>query len=934
MRRSFLLPVILFVLCLPLKAQVIYTLPYFPTATSEVTIIYDAAAGNAALEDYSGTVYAHTGVITDASTSPSDWKHTQGVWGTADPEVEMTALGDNKYSITYNITDFYGITGSEIVYQMAFVFRNADGSIVGRNADGSDIYTGVYEPGLHVSITSPEVSPLIVNSGEIINVAAYSSFSDTLRLYLDDVEVFETTDSSLTWGFTATGAGLKHIVVSAEGDGTIISDTADYYILGDVPVADLPAGMHQGINYLDDHTVTLVLFAPYKDYVFAIGDFSNWNVSDANLMNVTPDGNTYWVTLSGLEAGKEYAYQYLIDGTLKVADPLTEKILDPNADGSIPAATYPDLMPYPAGKTSGIVSILQTAQPEYDWVVDDFTPPATTDLVIYELLVRDFVAAHNYQTLLDTLDYLSNLGVNAIEFMPVMEFENNESWGYNPSFFTALDKYYGTPDAFKQFIDAAHERGMAVILDIAMNHAFGQCPLVQMWFDGATYQTSAENPYFNEVPKHDYNVGYDFNHESDATKKMRTLVFRYWLEKYHVDGYRFDLSKGYTQNNTLGDVGAWGAYDASRIAIWNDIEDSIRAVKDDAILILEHFADNTEEKELSADGFLLWGNMNYNYSQATMGYSGSDLNWASYKSRGWTEPHLVTYMESHDEERVMYKNITYGNSAAGYNVKDLNTALARTEAGAAFLLTIPGPKMMWQFGELGYDYSIEYGCRVCNKPIKWDYFDNANRYRLYTVYSALNALRTSYDVFRTTDFSMSTSGLTKRINLNDAEMNATVLGNFDVTLQSLDPSFQHTGKWYEYFSGDSITVSDVHSTLALDAGAYRIYTDKKLTTPEIPDAMQQPGTDISLQSLSVYPNPSAAAFNIQFQLLTQNEETRMEILDSRGQTVYTENFAAQPGLNTASWNGRTAGGEKAPAGIYLCRLSNGNGFETVKLTVL
>lgn len=101
-----------------------------------------------------------------------------------------------------------------------------------------------------------------------------------------------------------------------------------------------------------------------------------------------------------------------------------------------------------------------------------------------------------------------------------------------------------------------------------MNHAFGQCPLVRMWWDPALNAPSAESPYFNTVAKHDYNVGYDFNHESEATKNFRDRVFTYWLNEYNVDGYRFDLSKGFTQNNTLGDVGAWGAYDASRIEIW------------------------------------------------------------------------------------------------------------------------------------------------------------------------------------------------------------------------------------------------------------------------------------------------------------------------------------------------------------------------------
>ncbi|MCB0681020.1 MAG: hypothetical protein KDC32_08815, partial [Saprospiraceae bacterium] len=171
---------------------------------------------------------------------------------------------------------------------------------------------------------------------------------------------------------------------------------------------------------------------------------------------------------------------------------------------------------------------------------------------------------HDYTTLIDTLDYLQNLGINAIELMPVQEFEGNISWGYNPSFHMALDKYYGPVNEFKRFIDSCHARGMAVILDVVYNHAFGQCPLVQLYFDG---KPTPESPYFNVDATHPFNVGYDFNHESEATRRYIDQVMTYWLEEFRVDGFRFDLSKGFTQVNNPDDVGAWGQYDASRIAI-------------------------------------------------------------------------------------------------------------------------------------------------------------------------------------------------------------------------------------------------------------------------------------------------------------------------------------------------------------------------------
>jgi len=610
-----------------LSAQLISTDPIFPTPDGPVTVIFDASQGNAALAGYTGDVYAHTGLITQDSDTPSDWQYVQGVWGTADPEVLMTSLGDDKYSITFSsIMDFYGAAADDTIYQMAFVFRNAAGTIVGRDVDGSDIFVNVYAPGLNVAITVPDYNPYLVNPGDNVHIEASSTYSDSLYLYINGVEIIAGEDSNITYDLTAVDPGLSDIVVKAVSGADVMYDTTYFYVLGTVTTEAVPAGMHQGINYIDDNTVTLVLYAPYKNYVFAIGEHSDWLLTDETFMKRDPDGATYWITLSGLEPGKEYPYQYFIDGNLTVADPLAEKVLDPWSDGYINEATYPGLIDYPTGKASGIVSVFQTAQPDYVWAVPDFTSPPTEKLVIYELLIRDFIAAHNYATLTDTISYLKTLGVNAIELMPIMEFEGNESWGYNPSFFIAPDKYYGTKEALKIFIDSCHANGIAVILDIAMNHAFGQCPLVQMWWDATANAPALNSPYFNQVPTHDYNVGYDFNHESDATEAFRNIVFTHWITEYHVDGYRFDLSKGYTQTNTLGNVAAWGAYDASRIAIWENIGSVIWAVNPDAKLILEHFADNSEEETLSNAGFMLWGNMNYNYNQGTMGYGGSYLN--------------------------------------------------------------------------------------------------------------------------------------------------------------------------------------------------------------------------------------------------------------------------------------------------------------------
>ncbi|MCH7770588.1 MAG: hypothetical protein IIA49_06170, partial [Bacteroidetes bacterium] len=388
----------------------------------------------------------------------------------------------------------------------------------------------------------------------------------------------------------------------------------------------------------------------------------------------------------------------------------------------------------------------------YPWQITDFEKPPTEKLVIYELLIRDFLETHDYKTLRDTIQYLKRLGVNVIELMPVMEFSGNNSWGYNPIYHLAADKYYGPAYDFKSFVDSAHANGIAVIMDMVLNQCDNLSPLAMLYWDKASNRPAVNNPWLNQSAPHPFSVFNDFNHESSATKYFVDRVNRYWVEEFKIDGYSFDLSKGFTQTNSGGNVGLWGQFDQSRIDILTRMADSIWAFDSSTIVILEHFAENSEETVFSDAGNLLWNNLNYDYNEATMGYS-SNLSGTSYLSRGWDVPHLISYMESHDEERLMFKNLQYGNSSGNYDIQNFPIAIQRIKLAAAFYFTIPGVKMIWQFGELGYDFSINYPCMTNNcrtdpKPIRWDYFEDGNRRNLYKVFQALINLKKDYSVFQ------------------------------------------------------------------------------------------------------------------------------------------------------------------------------------------
>ncbi len=837
---------------LVVSGQVVTSDPAIPVASKPVTIYFDATQGTGGLKDYSGDVYAHTGVLTTSSTNTKDWKYVKTDWGVNTPETKLTRVATNLYSleISPSIRGYYDVPENETITHLAFVFRSADNSKEGKDDGGVDILLEVFEPGLNITIIQPAGNEL-VNPGTSLNFEAAASEEASLELLLNGESVKTASGTTISHTFDFNTQGDYWIKVTAATGEEYAADSVFVHTMGTQPMANLPVGMRMGINYPDDHSATLVLQAPGKEHVFVIGDFNQWIPNASSRMN--KDDDYWWITLENLEAGKEYAFQYLVDGKLRIADPYTEKVLDPDNDRWIPEQTYPNLIAYPYDYTTGNASVLQTAQVPYQWKNDNYSAPSNENLVIYELLVRDFLAAHDWKTLTDTLDYLENLGINAIEVMPFNEFEGNESWGYNPSFYFAPDKYYGPKDDLKAFVDSCHGRGIAVIMDMVLNHSFRQSPLVLLYYDEARDQVTPDNPWYNiESPNQAYYWGYDFNHESEYTKAFVDSVNSFWMTHYGIDGFRFDFTKGFT--NTPGD--GW-AYDAARIAILKRMADEIWKVNPEAYVILEHLSDNSEEKVLADYGMLLWGNMNYNYNEATMGWhesNKSNFSGISYKNRGWNDPHLVGYMESHDEERLMFKNLEYGNAQGSYNIQELNTALARMELSGAFFFTIPGPKMIWQFGELGYDYSIDFNGRVGNKPIRWDYYEIGKRRRIYQVWSALINLKTSEPAFSTTDFVLNLANSTKRVELNHPDMDVRIIGNFDVVEKTVDPNFSKTGTWYDFFGMDSLSISDPNALISLAPGEYRLYTTKRLSDPEISASVKNPTA--TSKEVIIYPNPA------------------------------------------------------------------------------
>jgi 1,4-alpha-glucan branching enzyme len=910
--------------------QIVTWDPLFPTVDDTITIVYDATQGNRGLLDAT-EVYAHTGVLISTSSSGSDWKHVKTTWGENTPETKLRALGNKKWQIAFHIKSYYGISPNEKIPHLAFVFRNGNCTMEGKTESSGDIFIPIFERGFQVTLLKPVQKTSFMNIDDSLNIVAVGAHSAYLSLFMNDSLIVKENNDTLKYTHIISGPEPKNFEIVAEDSGGAQKSISFSSIVNPaITYEERPEGMQDGINYLSNSKVHLSIYAPFKQFAYVIGAFTNWEVNPQYYMKKTPDGKRFWMMLDGLDPNREYIFQYYIDGKIKIADPYTEKTSDPRFDKYISSSTYPGLLSYPENKTTGIASVLQTAQVPYDWNITNFEKPNKENLIIYECLLRDFLQNHDFKTLTDTLSYFKRLGVNAIELMPFSEFEGNESWGYNASFYFATDKYYGPKKDLQKFIDTAHANGIAIIQDIVLNHSYDQSPLVQLYI-----QNMEQNPWYNAVsPNPVYSWGRDFNHESLETQNFVDRVTLFWLREYKVDGFRFDFTKGFT--NKPGDG---SQRDNSRIAILKRMADKIWQEDSTAYVILEHFANNSEEKELADYGMMLWGNSNYNYNEATMGYNSSnksDFSWASYKKRGWDNPHLVSYMESHDEERLMFKNLEHGNSSGNYNVKDFDTAIDRVKLAAAFFFTIPGPKMLWQFGELGYDFSIDYSGRIGNKPIRWDFYQDKIRRQLYNTFSAIINLKLQNPAFASRDFKVNFFPPVKKIHLNHHSMNVVIIGNFGVVQNSISPDFQHSGTWYDYFAGDSLNVQDTNKLLYLAPGEFIIYTDAKLTKPDLTTHIDKRKTGkVNVFKLeNNYPNPFNPQTTFTFEI-PNDSVVRVDIFDIQGRKLKTlTNKFQLAGEHTVSWNGMDQNGLPVSSGVYFYQIKAGNFTQSKKMTLL
>lgn len=698
-------------------------------SSKNVVITFDATeSGVAGLQGLSTDLYAHIGVYTNLS--PDKWAYTS-TWGDNAEKYKLKRTASNQYQISLgDLRTYFGITNAnEHISKICIIARNSAGSV-----QTADQFIDVYPEGLYVSLTASPSNTTITKATSFTFTAS-STQAATLKIYVDDKEVKSASNAtSLTYTQNFSTPGVQNNVkaVATNSNGTKEATLPVLYVKSSES-GTYPGGVpKQGAVKNADGSVTFCIAAPGKSSVIIVGSWDNYEALASNTMKYQDyNGFRYfWITVQGLDNSTYYPYYYLVDGQYKVSDPYAHLVLDYLSDKWLEDDVFADRPAYPYSQFDDTMLAVYKGDMHdtYKWKVNNFELKNKDALVIYELLIRDFTgtsekADGTIRLAIDKIPYLYELGVSAVELMPVMEFDGNNSWGYNTNSYMALDKAYGSPDDLKEFVDKCHEKGIAVILDIVFNHTPGLHPWYAMYDAG-------KSPFYNATCPHDYGVYEDIKQEYGLVEQHWVDVLTHWLTNYKVDGFRFDLVKGLGDTNSYG--GNTEKYNQSRIDRMKRLHAAILKVNPNAIHINENLAGVDEEIQMGNDGQYQWNNQNGN-AISYVKQNGADLRYFNSKECSRPVCSTVDYAQSHDEQWV-----------ASQATVSTSNKMKRMSSIAAQLLMSPGPKMMWQFDELGYDRVLGSSNRTDPKympPTGW--YTSNDRAALKQNYSELNWLRRS-----------------------------------------------------------------------------------------------------------------------------------------------------------------------------------------------
>ncbi len=525
------------------------------------------------------------------------------------------------------------------------------------------------------------------------------------------------------------------------------------------------------------------VWAPHAKKVHVTGTFNEWS-KRKHALTLENDAGYWYGFIEEAKAGDEYKYYIVTDH---------EKLIKND--------------PYAKQLTNSIGNAIIYDSKAYNWEGDAFVMPPWNELVIYEMHVGTFNVRKedvpgDFASVIEKLPYLKDLGINAIEIMPPMEFPGDFSWGYNPAYPFAIESSYGGPDAFKDFVKAAHYHGIGIILDVVYNH-FGPGDLDLWRFDGWSENDKGGIYFYNdwrsETPWGDTRPDYG---RQEVRQYLRDNAVS-WLEEFHVNGLRLDGTM--FMRNTLGmkvnpanDIAeAWEFFQ------WLNHE--VRGRFPDALIIAEDLINNewiTKPIEEGGAGFgsQWWAEFVHPVREVIIGSEDKFRNMENLKNSilfpSENAFRRVIYTESHDEvangRARVPEEIWPGHVDGWYSKK-------RSTLGSAIVFTAPGIPMIFQGQEF-----LEDRWFADDDPLDWSRADEFNG--LIKLYTEMIKLRTNKD--RTTGGLCGNHTEVYHVNNDDkiiafqrwgyggaGDMVVVVLNLFNKTFKDYSIGFPKKGEW-------------------------------------------------------------------------------------------------------------------------------------------
>ncbi len=755
-----------------------------------------------AVRDCTQSGWLHWGVNAgDGSwTAPISQYWPAGSSPSGNTAIESPLLGpDPNGECTISLGPFN--TGAQLVHTADFVIHWLDDSW--DNNSGNDYQIKLwFEPRAgepEVDLTHPPADTSFVQ-GVVVNVTWTSSGATQTTLWLDGTDV--ATSSPFSWDTSADSLGSHLLVAEAENAGLVSFDFTHTWIVPTVIDSQPPGGTSPGANDNGDGTATFALWAPEKHFVALSGDFNGWSGSSDLLMSY--QDSIWWTSLT--LADGTYHYRFLVDGNLPIADPYAREV-DWTENGA------------QSGNWRLAEAVIEVGETAFPWTDVSWLPLAPEDMIIYEAHVGDFSESGDFAGLQARLPYLASLGINALELMPCYEFPGGISWGYNPAYYFAPEATYGSPDDLKNLVDAAHSYGIAILIDMVFNHLDASASLYRLYgddYDASPWFHALTNPW-----------GFpDLDHWSDGTKQLTKDVLEFWMDEYHVDGFRYDAT-AFIGWDGVGD-GAGNGIGYFTYVAWDHDHDVYQ--------VLEHLPQETDVvTETKATS--LWHDTFHDQMKANLredqfegsSYGNMDVTAQAihYAGDGFTdESQVVNYTESHDEQRIVYEAQT--NPGIDYDL-----AVKKSKLGAVVLLTCTGTPMLYHGQEFGEDTERT----IDPNPLHWEYVEEDAGSGLLKHYRRLIWLRKNYASLRSgnlfTTLQDSDNHVISYWRATDSNTDSVVVVvNFDRLAKTVSIDFPITGIWYEFLGDSTVNVSDLQRVLTIPGSEARMYCRNKRWTTE------------------------------------------------------------------------------------------------------